>query len=158
MNIRSNWYFPWPIKLVGIFLVLIAIGKFASSPVLSGIMVLIAVIVFTTHYGVSIQASNQTYLEYVWFMGFKSGTRKKYNIIEYLFVKPNKVSRSYNSKVQRSTMVETEYDGFIKFSDSEKIHLFNSGDRQEVVEKLVKLSKAFNVRIVDYTREVPDEI
>jgi hypothetical protein len=158
MNTISSWYFPWTFKLGGVVLLLFAIVAIASSPIIAVLMFVVGLIILTTHYGFHIDKVASTYKEYTWFLFLKIGKEVKFDQIEYLYVKPNKVSRTYNSRIQSATITDIEYDGYIKFSEAEKIHVTHAKKREQVIIKLNLLRKYLNVKVLDYTRETPMEI
>jgi hypothetical protein len=159
MNIRGSWYFPWPVRFAGgVILMLLAIARMLPSPLLASVLLILAAVILTTHYGVHIDLSKGTYKEYVWLLGWKNGKKISFKAIDYLFVKTNKVTRNYNSRVQRAAITNVEYDGYMRISESEKIHLINADTKQEVVKKLIPLKNYLKTRFIDYTRDTRDEI
>jgi hypothetical protein len=158
MNTLSSWYFPWTIKIAGIILLPTAIAIISTSPIIAVVMLVTGLIIFTTHYGVCVDKVTSTYKEYTWFLFLKLGKEINFDHVEYLYIKPNKVSRTYNSRIQSATVTDIEYDAYIKFSETEKIHVTHSKHREQVIVKLRKLKDYLNVPILDYTKAVPEEI
>jgi hypothetical protein len=158
MNTFGIWYFEWPLKIVGIALFLFAIATVTVLPIVALIMFITGVVILTSHYGLHINKTTLTYKEYTWFLFWKIGKEVKFDQIEYLYIKANKVSRTYNSRIQSATITDVEYDGYIKFSETEKIHITHARKREQLIAKLSPLKKYLNVKILDYTREVPTEI
>ena len=89
-------------------------------------------------------------------LGVRFGKKVKYRDVEYLFVKMNKVSRTFTSRIQSTTISDNEFDGYIRFSEQEKIHLFSNRNRMVVLKKMTPLAQAIGVQIIDYTREQVD--
>lgn len=158
MNIINGSYFPWPVKIIGVFLILASIPNITTAPLLATLLLLGGAIIFTTHYGFKIDVAKSSYKEYTWFLGWKNGEEIKFNRIEYLFIKSNKVSRTYNSLLSSTTIGDLEYNGYLKVSESEKILIASSKNKKEVVARLENLKRYLNTSILDYTVEVPGQM
>ena len=94
----------------------------------------------------------------MWVLGFKNGDHGKFENIEYLFIKKGRVSQKMNHIVGSATIQKEVYDGYLKFSDHEKIHLITQDDKKDLIEKLRAMSTKLKVRVVDYSDGEPKEI
>jgi hypothetical protein len=158
MILFSNWYFPWPVKFIaGILAFMGWINLIPSIVVTVGVTVAF-LLALTMHQGFIIDRTRKKYKEYTWFLGWKSGEEISYLEVEYIFIKPSKVSRTYHTRVHETTISNIEYDGFLRFSETSKIHLFSSPSRKGVIKKLMPLKGYLNTRIIDYTNGVAEEI
>ena len=158
MDIKGEAYFHWPFKLVAVLVIVAAVPVFGNSPIASVVMAGISIVVLTAYYGVSIDKNKRTCKEYVWLLGWKSGDVEQFEEVQYLFVKPVTVTRTYNTRVQSSTVRTEEYIGFLKLSNDEKIELVRSSRKTKVVEVLRKVKAYLGTRIIDYSDEHPVEI
>lgn len=156
--INTGNYFPWTIKFGGALLLIIGTVAAVQNIILVSLFILSGGILLTTRYQLEIDFTNKRFKDYVFVMGLKFGPRKSFTAIEYLFIKSGNVSRTYNSKIHSTTITDVEYDGYIKFSEKDKIHLCSSKNRKTVINKLRKLSDHLDIRIFDYTKSVPDLI
>jgi hypothetical protein len=152
MNMFGNWYFPWPIKFISGILVLVAWAGLISSLIVSIGLTVAFVLVLTMHQGFVIDRTRKKFKEYTWVLGWKKGEEIAYQEIDYIFIKPSKVSRTYATRVQETTISSIEYDGFLRFSETRKIHLLSSSSKKGVVKKLLALKAYLNTRIIDYTK------
>jgi hypothetical protein len=100
-----------------------------QQPVIGLIILLISLIVFTTHYRLTVNFDTKEYHDYVWILGLKNGVKGRFETIEYLFIKKNKVSQTMNLKSLSSTIRKDVYDGYLKFSDKDKIHLLTNDSK-----------------------------
>lgn len=112
---------------------------------------MIGVVTSTTHYGVEINLKSKQYREYIWILGFRKGEEISFDSIQYLFIKDFRISETFNSRVNSSTIVRNEFRGFVKFSEESKIHIVTKDDYEKMVIQLKKLAKQFDVGLVDYT-------
>jgi hypothetical protein len=159
MDITTGWYFESGMRIAGYALVAIALTLLAGGYYLAALVfALLGIIVLTTRYGFQINSSAKTYREYTWFFGLKNGQWKSYQAIQYLFVKSARVSRRYNTRVQSRTITRTEFNGYVKFSESEKIHVANAVEKEDLIKVLIALAGKLETAIVDYTVEPPQVI
>jgi hypothetical protein len=156
--LNTGSYFEWHIKLVGVFFVLAGVA-WISQNLIGGIFIIVAGLsTFFTHYHFIIDVEKKVYNDGVTIFGLRLGRTNTYENVEYLFVKPQKVTRTYHSRIQSATIKDIEFNGYVRFSENEKIHLVAAKTKQEVIDKLVPLSNYIKVQIVDYTREVTDVV
>ena len=123
------------------------------------ITILIGVIIMTTHYRVKIDFENKTYQEYLRILGFKDmETKTSFDHIEYLFIKKNQVSQTLNSQIRSYTITRPAFDGYLKFSEINKVHVGTDTQRNNLIKKLKQLSAQLNVKIIDYSGGEPVEL
>jgi hypothetical protein len=159
MDITTGWYFESGMRLAGYGMLAIALTLLVGGYYLAALVfALLGIIVLTTRYGFQINSASRTYCEYTWFLGFKNGQWQSYQAIQYLFVKSARVSRTYNMRVQSGTISRTEFNGYLKFSESEKIHVANAIEKDDLIKKLFPLAGKLETVIVDYTVEPPQLI
>ena len=155
---KTSSYFSGIFIFLGIFLALIGLPLLFTSIVGAIILLLLSLIIFTTHYRLSIDFDTKTFHDYVWFLGFKNGEKGKFERVEYVFVKKNAISQKMQLKAANSTIRKEVYDGYLKFSEEEKIHLLTQDNKQDVVKKLREISAILNIKIIDYSRGEAGEI
>lgn len=158
IDFKTSPYFSSTITLAG---TLVGIGGLAivfTNPILGAILLLLGIIVLTTHYRLAISLDKKVYHDYVWMLGFRIGDKGSFENIEYLFVKKSKVSQTMHVRVASSTIRKEVYDGFLKFSESHKLHLVTKDSKNELIKKLRVISTALTVKIIDYSEGEPKEI
>ena len=89
--------------------------------------------------------------DYLWILGLKYGEKAKFEKIEYLFIKKSNVSQVMRSQVQSTTFRKEVFDGYLKFSEVEKIHLITRGNKNDLIKGLRVIATKLNVKIVDYS-------
>jgi hypothetical protein len=122
------------------------------------IMLLVSVIIFTTHYRFVVDLEHKVFHDQVWILGFRSGEKKKFEHIEYLFIKTNKVSQTMSLKAASTTITKEVYDGYIRFSEGEKVHLISKDNKKDLIAKLRPISQGLNVKVIDYSGGAPEEV
>lgn len=116
---------------------------------------LICLIIATTHYRLEVDITNKTYRQYVWLMGLKWGERESFETIEYIFVKRNKVSQTMNSMLNAHEVHYEVFDGFLRFSEKDKVHLATTRTKVMLLKKLTPIANALQVKILDYSEGAP---
>ena len=158
IDFKTSPFFSGRIIFVGILLAVFGLFVAMKSMLAGLILFTISVLIFTTHYRLRIDFAKKVYFDYVWFLGLKNGDHGKFDRIEYLFIKKSRVSQKMNHIVISSTIQNEIYDGYLKFSDGEKIHLLTKESKDVLLEKLKMISHKLNTRIVDYSEGEPKEI
>jgi len=158
VDFKTSPYFSGIFIFLGIFLALVGFATLFSSIIGGVILLTLSLIIFTTHYRLSIDFETKTFHDYVWFLGFKNGEKGNFERVEYVFVKKNVISQKMQLKAANSTIHKEVYDGYLRFSEEEKIHILTKDNKQAVVKKLQEIAEILKVKIVDYSNGAPDEI
>jgi hypothetical protein len=154
-DFRTSGYFSGTIIFLGIVLIFVGVPVILKSVIIGSIIFLVCIIIFTTHYRLTIDFDNKIFHDYLWILGLKSGDRGKFEHIEYLFVKKSKVSQKMNHLVASSTIRKEVYEGYLRFSENNKLHLTTEDSKKELMKKLSVISKKLNVSIIDYAEGDP---
>jgi hypothetical protein len=152
-NFKTSSYFPATAVIFGVLLLPVGVILLFAY-VAAGLAVLLTgIILLTTHYRLEIDLENKTFFDYVSFMGFlKSGERGRFDTVQYLFINTNRVSQTVNSRVSTMTVKKMVFDGYLKFSDENKIHITTKNYKDNLVKKLRPISDQLNIPIIDYTQ------
>lgn len=134
-------------------LVLVTVSLIAAI-----ILCLFSLILVTTHYRLNVDFGNKTFRHCVWILGFKNGDREKFETIEYLFIKKNKVSQRMHHMVMSTTIHQEVYDGYLRFSEKNKIHLTTCDRKEDLIKILKTIAARLRVRIFDYSEGQPVEV
>ncbi len=81
------------------------------------------ILVLTTYYGVRLDFNSGTYYDYTWIAGFKTGERGRFDKIEYIYINKSKYGQTMSSRAQSTTTIGWEFNGYLKFSETQKLHL-----------------------------------
>lgn len=158
VDFKTSGYFSWTIIFLGFVLAFVGFLFIIENPVVGVIQLLISLIIFTTHYRLKIDFDNKVFHDYLWILGLKNGDKVKFETIEYLFIKKSKVSQTMSVRVASTTIRKEVYDGYLKFSEQEKIHLITKDSKKDLVKKLREISTSLKVKIIDYSEGAPKEI
>lgn len=149
IDFHTSPYFPGSLRTLGVFLL---VGVFIPGHVfLKLTFVFIGTLLITTHYRLRFDLSRKQYFDYVWILGFRSGSWDRFDRVEYLFIKRNRMRQNLNSMMTSRTIHVAVYDGYLRISEKNKIHLLTSRHKDVVVKKLRALASLLRVDILDYT-------
>jgi hypothetical protein len=152
IDFRTSQYFYGGFIVAGVIILVFGILLLFVN-IWVGISLLITGIVITsTHYRLRIDFDNKLYRDYVWFLGMSIGPSNRFDQIEYFYIKSGRQSRTMQLRVARTTAHTVVFDGFLKFSEANKVHVVTKESRQSLINKLTPMATALNVRIVDYTQ------
>ncbi len=151
VSITLKKYFPFQINLVAIILIVAGVLIGPESIWLALILLSIGLTVFTAGYKVAINPEKKTYREYLFVAGFKIGGKKNYSTLDEIFIRSHNFSQTVNSRAQTRTFQSVMYRGFVKFSDHDKVLVAENQFKNKVIKKLLKVSKALNLEISDYS-------
>lgn len=118
-----------------------------------GFTLIVVGLITTTHYRLQIDPVRRYYRDYVWFLGLKIGKPVSFQTIEYFFIKTSRESQTMNSgRIATSTITKQVYDGYLRFSEHDKLHVATKDKLETLISKLTPMSRALNVPIMDYTQ------
>jgi len=156
VNFKTSSYFSATAVIFAVILLLVGLIALFANLVVGLIVLAIGVVILTTHQRLEIDLQNKTYYDYVSFLGFlKQGERGRFDTVQYLFIKTNRVSQTVNSRVSSMTVTKMVFDGYLKFSDEDKIHIAARDNKDKLVKKLQGISNQLNIQIIDYTQGEP---
>jgi len=153
IDLKTSSYFPSTWRLVGIFFAVAGI-LIAFANIFIGIVLVIGgVLVVTTHYRIEIDFGRNTYHDYTWIFGIKSGEKGHFDHIEYIFINKNKVSQTMGNRAISSTITRYDYNGYLKFSETQKIHLRSDERKATLVRHMQFLAAKLNCQLRDYSED-----
>ena len=158
IDFKISGYFSGTIIFFGVFVLVAGLSIFFVSQISSFILFFIGLVIFTTHYRLSIDLDNKTYHDYVWILGFRNGEKGKFSAIEYLFIKNSNVTQTMRLRVVSSTIRKEVFKGYIKFSEHDKIHLLTMDSKERLIKKMKAISARLKIRVIDYSDGEPKEI
>jgi hypothetical protein len=155
IDFKTMNYFTGMPYYLGFLLLLVGIlGLLSGTYVFVFIGWIPGIIIVTTHYRLSVDFNNRKYVEYISLLGIKTGREVgKFQQLQYLFIKKSRVSQQLNSRVQSTTIYKWQYDGYLKFSDEDKVHLMTFENKSTLQQKLNTIAQQLNTKVVDYSDE-----
>lgn len=158
VDFKTSGYFSGFVIFTGVLFVVTALATLRTNGVVSAVLFLLAVLIFTTHYRLRIDFEKKVYHDYLWILGFRNGERGNFEFIDCLFVRKSRVSQKMQLRAASSTVHKEIYDGYLKFSDERKIHLLTADDKESVLKFLKEAGSRLNTKVVDHTSGEPVEV
>jgi hypothetical protein len=147
----TSTFFPNGLMVAGGLLLLFG-SLIATVQIWIGlVLMVVGSVVLTTHYRFRINLNERVYRDYVWFMGLRIGAPKKFERVEYFFIKSGRESRTMNMRVASTTIHKQIYDGYLRFSEHDKVHIATRDNREGILRRLSPMSDALKIPIMDYT-------
>lgn len=158
IDLKTSAYFSGMIMIAAAALVLMSVIIFFVKLWLGVFLFVCAVVIFTTHYRLRVDLDKKVFFDYVWILGMKNGEHGTFDKIEYIFIKKSNVTQTMNHRAGSTVLRKEVYDGYLKFSDINKIHLASRDNKKDLVKQLQPLAMQLNVRVIDHTEGQPYEI
>ena len=158
IDFKTSRYFSGTIIFLGLFLLVVGLPVIFVNIIGGLILCFVSLVIFTTHYRLSIDLDNKIYHDYLWILGLRNGEKGKFNALEYVFIKKSNVTQTMRLRVASSTIRKEVFDGYLKFSEHDKIHLLTMDSKEGLIKNLKSISARLKVRIIDYSEGEPKEI
>ena len=104
-------------------------------------MCFIGLVVVSTHYRLSVDNETKTYHDYLWILGIKHGDKGRFNKVEYLFIRKGHITQKMNSRIHSTTIRKQVFDGYLKFSEENKIHLVSMENKNDLTKRLKSIAE-----------------
>ena len=150
IDFKTSPYFSGAL-FFGTVLTFIGLLLLAANVLVGLIVLFLCVLLTTTHYRIAIDLKKKVYRDYLWILGFRKGDHRSFETIEYIFIKTNNVRQTMNFETISSTIHKEVFDGYLKFSENNKVHLMTSDSKKNLLSKVEPIAKKLCVEIVDYT-------
>jgi len=153
IDIKSGPLVPWHFRFVGLLVLVVGIALLLSKLLLAFILIVIGLFFVSAYEGTEIDEAKKVYREYTsFFFLMKTGKTEGYESIERLFITRGKESQQmYTAHTTHSSTFENVvYNGYVKFSNGEKIHLLSEKNKDKLIKKLIPLKEALSIDIVDH--------
>ena len=156
VDIKGARLFPFPFLVLGAAFVLAGLGVLISYPIVSVILIVFGFSILTAFEGTEIYPASKTYREYNSFLFFRTGSEKRFEHIDKIFINAGRVTRRIYTAhtTSSSTFPNTEYNVYLKFSDGVKVFLFSGRSKNRVVRKAEAIAGSLNTSLHDYCDRV----
>jgi hypothetical protein len=150
---NTGKYFTGGFNIFGYIIILFGLISLIRGDLylMAGIvMVFLGIIFLTSHYVFEISPEKKMFREFVWVLGINTGKFLPYDKLDFIYLNENRKSQTSYSIVSRTTVLRTEYDGYLRLDNGENIHLINSNNYDKALKKLHTIAKDLNLlNVVD---------
>jgi hypothetical protein len=153
VDFYTSAFFPQGFRLAGFIVGSFGVVLAFVQPWIGVPLIIFSLAIGFTHYRLQVDVGTRQYREYVWFLGFRIGKPEPFETIDYFFIKTSVESQTMSSgRIASTTVRKTVFDGYLRFSEHEKVHIATKDDREAILRKITPMSQALNVPIMDYTK------
>jgi hypothetical protein len=153
IDIRIGSYFSTAWKLAGAVFVLAGLATAAVNIIGGIILLLIGILIITTHYRLTIDFNRHTYHDYLWVLWMRNGDKGNFEQIEYIYITKSRVSQTMASRATQSTFVRDDFNAYLKLSGNVKIHLSSNESKKDLLNTMQDIALKLKCEVVDYTIE-----
>lgn len=155
VDIRCGRLFPVPFLVLGAVSAAAGVMLFSRYPIVSAILVLAGIAVFTACEGTEIDPAARTYREYSAFLFMKNGRKKPFTSIEKIYINSAKVTqRFYTAHTSSSsTFTNREYNAYLKLSGGVRVFLASDRDKGRLLSRFGAIAPRLNTTVTDVTQD-----
>jgi len=147
---RTKYFFPMHVVTLGHALIFMGAVFLAMVHWIPGaVFISTGLFIVSINHGLSIDTSRKVYHDYVFVLGYKTGKKLPYEEIQYLFVTGGKKTTTMQLRGVSQNIVQQEFNGYIKFSEDEKIHIVSSRKKQKIMTFLERMAVDLSLEIKD---------
>jgi len=144
----------WPFSFVAIAMMVMGLFLLLSLWLLGIGLILLGAAIISADHGLEFNPDQKKYRQYHSVLLIPFGGWKAYDIIDKIFINSVTVSQIMYSRSNRaSTFKHTEYQGFLKFVNGEKIVLRSEKNKKRLLPHIKKMAIELNVNLKDNTKE-----
>ncbi|MEM9338794.1 MAG: hypothetical protein AAGA66_08715 [Bacteroidota bacterium] len=149
IDIRISHYFPLQFIALGIGLLFGAgLLTWQANYLLVPVFLVFGMIFLTTNHRLQVDVKSQTFREYVWLLGFKSGKIKPLPKPTHVVIQPvNKEIRYGDIDYGRVRTHQRRATAYLKFEHDQPIYLGAGSNSQILTDQLAGLIEALKVPI-----------
>jgi hypothetical protein len=151
MDFKIKNYLPLFFMILGVGLMVGGLYSILEKTFLSIGLLLIGLVLVTTQCRLQINFDEKYYREYVWTLGLKWGEKIKFNQIQYIYLTKTKKHQVYGQTYKNHYVTGTHFNGYIKFSDNEKILVADGSSKNWVLKRLKKINSKLGLEVKDYS-------
>jgi hypothetical protein len=151
MDFKIKNYLPLFFIVLGVGLMVGGLYSILERTLLAIGLFLIGLILTTTQDRLEINFDEKYYREYIWTLGLKWGVKIKFNQIQYFYLTKSKKSQVYGQTYKNHYVTGSHFNGYIKFSDNEKILVADSSSKDWVLKRLKRINSKLGLEVKDYS-------
>ncbi|MDH5599578.1 MAG: hypothetical protein OEY34_10665 [Cyclobacteriaceae bacterium] len=153
IDFKTSGYFPGGVIFTGIVLLPAGLYSLLFNSIAGTVFILISLVILTTHYRLQVDLKNKKYHDYLWILGFKSGEKGHFDSIESIYITKSRVTQKLNHRSLSNVVQKQVYNGYIKFSGNEPVHIITKDSKAKVEEKVRELAEGIKMGVKDYSEE-----
>lgn len=153
VDIKCGWLFPFHFLFLGGGILLGGIGVMLTYPVIGTVLIIAGAVMLTAQEGTEINPATHIYREYNSFLFIKTGSGKRYQGLEKIFINPVKLRQGFYAPhgTASTSITYVEYNAYLKFSDGARIFLVSGKNKKKLIRDLSEVARRLNIPLQDNT-------
>jgi hypothetical protein len=107
-------------------------------------------VVVRLQYFIAIDKKRKQYFDGTSIFGIKSGSWTTYSELDLLYFHDKNYSQKVNSIGTSSINRTTRYEGYLTFTEDEKLHLISEADKNKAIKRMTAIAEALELRLYDH--------
>lgn len=151
VDIKCGWLFPFHFLFLGGGILLGGIGVMLTYPLIGAILIIAGAVILTAQEGTEINPASHIYREYNSFLFIKTGSEKRYQDLEKIYINPVKLRQTFYAPrgTASTSMSYVEYNAYLKFSDGARIFLVSGKNKKKLIRDLGDVARRLNIPLQD---------
>ena len=147
-NLKSDKLFPFQFQLFGFVIGFVGLLCLAFAPLISPVLILLAVLIFTARRGIEFDRKTKSYRIYNAFFFWKKGHAEPYDSFEKIYIHHARLSQKvYTMNTTGITSRSAVYDAYLKTADGSRIYLLSHKNKDVLIKKLLPLEDFLKLKI-----------
>lgn len=144
-------YFSPAVRAIGWLVTIFALPNILDGAFFAWIMLPVG---FITHFTLSkteFNLKDMTYREGASYAGFTFGEKLPLRGLDFLFLKKNSYSQTYESRASMATRRMEKYDGYIQLTGGVKLHLLQRDMKELAQREMERIAQDLQLELKDLT-------
>lgn len=120
---------------------------------LSSMFLFAVAVIFTATYGIELDQTKGTVHDYLSILGMRTGKHRPYEVLDKVYMTKSQKNIKMQLRAVSSDRRSYEFNGYIKFSESDKVHLMSAEHQEKVVGLLTQMSEDLGIPYEDHSND-----
>ncbi|MEK6478793.1 hypothetical protein WJR50_14700 [Catalinimonas sp. 4WD22] len=147
IDIKTHDYFPFHMIVIGVAFLLMAVIISTMYPFIAFLLLLMGIVIVSTHYRVSIDPEKKEYREYLWILGFRRGNIQPYSRLHDIYIRQHTQNIEYGF-VSRVSGRKKVYSAALELDDDSNVFIGEHANESKLLKKVNKLAQKLQASII----------
>lgn len=146
IDIKTHDYFPFHMMVMGVAFLLVAVVISMMYPIVAILLLLMGIVIVSTHYRLSIDPENKEYREYLWILGLKKGEIQPYHSLHDIYIRHITQNIEYGF-VSRVSGRKKVYSAALELDEDSSVFIGEHANESKLLKKVNKLAQGLQTSI-----------
>lgn len=149
----SEKLFPMPFPVLALVLIVGGAALISSFPLVSIVMLLGSILIFTAHAGFEIDREKKEYREFNSFMGIRKSKVHTFQTVNRLLINSDRVTQRYGRQLfkNKKELAYREYNIYLELQGGQRIYVATRKNKGELLHLAKALAAYLNVQVSDHS-------